>query len=58
MLNAVVLLSFIAAGFVLMVMPLLQGRGSMDPFSEVEERTALHSAQPHKESTKGEEGSG
>ena len=37
MLNAAVLFAYIAAGVVLVVMPLLRGRGDLDPFSEVDE---------------------
>ncbi|MDA8216672.1 MAG: hypothetical protein M0Z94_03550 [Dehalococcoidales bacterium] len=41
MLNAVVLFTYVVAGFVLVVLPLLRGRGDLDPFSEVDEHMAF-----------------
>ena len=57
MLNAAVLFAYIAAGVVLVVMPLLRGRGDLDPFSEVDEHMA-YSRLAGMERAKGEEGDG
>ena len=54
MLNAVVLFTYVVAGFGLVVMPLLRGGGDLDPFSEVDEHMAFSALA----GMEGEEGDG
>ena len=56
MLDALVLLLYVAAAIVLLVMPFLRGRGDQHFFSEMEEGAAANAGLTDAKPTTGEEG--